>query len=220
MPLEILGKLEPSEIKVYEALDTMSIGRCSPIEVKEHVKTCIALSGCQVPSNDFFQFIVEFIIKNFKEFKLKELGVAFELYALGKLTVDKSISFSPKFVGDVMAAYKPIAVKVRNSIVAKKEEEPVREVTDDEIVDYCRTYWADSTSKDFRFLNVKAFEILWKRKEIRFDQERAEAIKSKVRAFYRNRIEKKEDEERLLNEDFIKEQCKKYSLMLYLNGEL
>ena len=220
MPLEILGKLEPSEIKVYEALDTMSIGRCSPIEVKEHVKTCIALSGCQVPSNDFFQFIVEFIIKNFKEFKLKELGVAFELYALGKLTVDKSISFSPKFVGDVMAAYKPIAVKVRNSIVAKKEEEPVREVTDDEIVDYCRTYWADSTSKDFRFLNVKAFEILWKRKEIRFDQVKAEAIKSKVRAFYRNRIEKKEDEERLLNEDFIKDQCKKYSLMLYLNGEL
>jgi len=198
----------------------MSIGRCSPIEVKEHVKTCIALSGCQVPSNDFFQFIVEFIIKNFKEFKLKELGVAFELYALGKLSVDKSISFTPKFVGDVMAAYKPIAVKVRNSIVAKEQEEPVREVTDDEIVDYCRTYWADSTSKDFRFLNTKAFEILWKRKEIRFDQERAEAIKSKVRAFYRNRIEKKEDEERLLNEDFIKEQCKKYSLMLYLNGEL
>lgn len=201
-------------------MQTMGIGRCSRIEVKEHLKTCLHFSGCAIPTPEEFDFMVNFIIDNYKRFCLKELGCAFEMYALNKLDVDKAIKFTPKFVGEVLSAYEKIAVKVRKSIVIEQPEEPVREVTDDEIVDYCRTYWADSTSKDFRFLNVKAFEILWKRKEIRFDQVKADAIKSKVRAFYRNRIEKKEDEERLLNEDFIKDQCKKYSLMLYLNGEL
>ncbi len=74
-------------------LTTMSVRRCSPIEVKEHLKTCIALSGCQIPSIDSFQFLCEFVIKNYGNFKLKELGVAFELYAIGKLSVDKAIMF-------------------------------------------------------------------------------------------------------------------------------
>ena len=45
-----ISKLEPDELKVASALETMIIGRCSPIEVKEHLKTCIALSGCQTPT--------------------------------------------------------------------------------------------------------------------------------------------------------------------------
>jgi len=91
----------------------MSVSRCSPIEVKEHLKTCIALSGCQTPTIELFQFLCEFVIKNYGNYKLKELGVAFELYAMGKLSVDKAIMFTPKFFGDVMAAYKPIALQVR-----------------------------------------------------------------------------------------------------------
>ena len=82
MHLEIYNKLEPDELKVAVALDTMSVGRCSPIEVKEHLKTCLHFSGCTIPTPEEFDFMVNFIIDNYKRFCLKELGCAFELYAL------------------------------------------------------------------------------------------------------------------------------------------
>ncbi len=141
MPLEIYNKLESDELKIAMALDTMSVGRCSPIEVKEHLKTCIILSGCQTPSIDSFQFLCEFVIKNYGNYKLKELGVAFELYAIGKLSVDKAIMFTPKFFGDVMAAYKPIALQVRQKTYVEPQPLEIPKINDDEIIEALYENW-------------------------------------------------------------------------------
>jgi hypothetical protein len=223
MHLEIYNKLEPDELKVYSALETMSVGRCSPIEVKEHLKTCIALSGCQTPTIELFQFLCEFVIKNYGNYKLKELGVAFELYAMGKLSVDKAITFNPKFFGDVMSAYKPIAVQVRNKSYIEPPALDIPKINDDEVIEALYKNWENSTKKDWKLLNIMAFDILWKRKDLNttnLSKEVAEKIKAKVIAYYKVNAKTDKELERLTDELFIKNECKRYSLYLYLQNQL
>lgn len=221
--LEGLAKLEPDELKVAEALETMSVGRCSPIEVKEHLKTCIALSGCQVPTIELFQFLCEFVIKNYGQFKLKELGVAFELYAMGKLSVDKAITFTPKFFGDVMAAYKPIAVQVRKKTYVEPKALEVPKLEDDEVIEALYQNWDKSAKRGWELLNTMAFDILWKRKELNkenLSQEKADQIKNKIIAHYKAQAKTPKDLEKLNNELFIKNECKRYTLYLFLQNKL
>jgi len=223
MHLEIYTKLEPDELKVYSALETMSVGRCSPIEVKEHLKTCIALSGCQTPTIELFQFLCEFVIKNYGNYKLKELGVAFELYAMGKLSVDKAIMFTPKFFGDVMAAYKPIALQVRQKTYIEPPALDIPKINDDEVIEALYKNWDKSTKKDWKLLNIMAFDILWKRKDLNttnLSKEVAEKIKAKVIAYYKVNAKTDMELERLTDELFIKNECKRYSLYLHLQNQL
>jgi len=223
MHLEIYNKLEPDELKVVVALDTMSVGRCSPIEVKEHLKTCIALSGCQTPTIELFQFLCEFVIKNYGNYKLKELGVAFELYAMGKLSVDKAITFNPKFFGDVMAAYKPIAIQVRNKSYIEPPALDIPKINDDEVIEALYKNWENSSKKDWKLLNIMAFDILWKRKDLNttnLSKEVAEKIKAKVIAHYKVNAKTDKELERLTDELFIKNECKRYSMYLHLQNQL
>jgi hypothetical protein len=221
--LEIYNKLEPDELKVVVALDTMSVGRCSPIEVKEHLKTCVALSGCQTPTIELFQFLCEFVIKNYGNYKLKELGVAFELYATGKLSVDKAITFNPKFFGDVMAAYKPIAVQVRQKSYIDPPPIDIPKIDDNEVIDALCQNWDKSAKKDWKLLNTMAFDILWKRKELNttnLSKEIAEKIKAKVIAYYKVNAKSDKELERLTDELFIRNECKRYTLYLYLQNQI
>jgi hypothetical protein len=221
--LEIYNKLEPQELKVYSALDTMSVGRCSPIEVKEHLKTCIALSGCQTPTIELFQFLCEFVIKNYGNYKLKELGVAFELYAMGKLSVDKAITFNPKFFGDVMSAYKTIAVQVRNKTHTEPPPVEIPKINDDEVIEALYQNWDKSAKKDWKLLNIMAFDILWKRKDLNttnLSKDVAEKIKAKIIAYYKVNAKTDKELERLTDELFIKNECKRYTLYLYLQNQL
>ena len=223
MPLEIYTKLEPDELKVAVALDTMSIGRCSPIEVKEHLKTCIALSGCQTPTIELFHFLCEFVLKNYCNYKLKELGVAFELYAMGKLSVDKAITFNPKFFGDVMAAYKPIAVQVRQKSYTEPQPVDIPKINDDEVIEALYQNWDKSVKKDWKLLNTMAFDILWKRKDLNttnLSKDIAEKIKAKVIAYYKVNAKTEKELERLMDETLIRNECKRYSLYLYLQNQL
>lgn len=220
MPLEIYTKLDKDELKVVSALETMGISRCSPIEVKEHLKTCIALSGCQVPTIELFQFLCDFVIKNYGQFKLKELGVAFELYAMGKLSVDKAITFTPKFFGDVMSAYKPIAIQVRQKTEPKEVEQKIEYKINEEEAIKDEIEWWSKGGKDWRIINYNVFDYLWKRKMIHISKEKAEHIKSKVSAYYSTRVETEKDKDNLKDDVFMRIACKRYSLMLYFNKQL
>lgn len=221
-PYEIF-KLEPDELKVASALETMGISRCSPIEVKEHLKTCIALSGCQTPTIELFHFLCEFVIKNYGQFKLKELGVAFELYAMGKLSVEKAITFTPKFFGDVMAAYKPIAVQVRQKTYVEPPPVEVPKIEDDEIIEALYHNWEKSAKRGWELLNTMAFDVLWKRKVLNKENlgpDKADGIKKKIIAHYKAIAKHPRDLEKLNNEIFIKNECKRYTLYLFLNNQL
>ena len=212
-----LKTFDKDEMKVYEALDSMGIGKCSRIEVKEHLKTCLALSGTQIPTQEIFEFCVSFVIETYPQYKLKELGVAFKLYAENKLSVENHITFTPKLIGEVMSAYKKIAVQVRQKVEPKVETTVSKYIIDEEqaIKDEIE-WWKKSKRKDFQLINHQIFDYLWKRKLIKLTKEEADEIKSKVRIAILGQATK--PKEVLISDDAMKTLAKKYSLMLYFNS--
>jgi len=217
--LPVLNTLNQSEIKIYDALQTMHISKCSSIEVAEHLKTCIQLSGAVPPTSPEFQFLVDFVLKNYGIFKLKELGAAFELYVLGRLDVDRNYgSFSPKFFGDVMAEYKKIAVQVRQKTQINEINETPMQIDEEQAIKDEQDYWNKSEQKNWRFLNHQVFDYLWKRKQIKISKEQADTIKAKVRAVFLAQSKKPDD--MLIDEETMRQQCKKYSLMMHFNNQL
>ena len=212
-----LSNLDNDELKVFKALESMSIKQCSRIEVVEHLKTCLALSGTQMPTNEIFQLCVSFVIESFGQYKLKELATAFKMFAEDKFSIDKHINFSPKLIGEVMNAYKKIAVQVRNKIEVNEINETPMEIDEEQVMKDEAEYWKTS-KKDWRFLNYQCFDYLWKRKLIKISPEKADLIKARVNAY--NLAQAKKPVDILSDKETIRQQCKKYSLKLYYDNEL
>jgi hypothetical protein len=220
-PLEIVSKMDNTELMIYNSFNSTGINRCSMIEVKETLKYCLQLSGSQTPTLDDFNFIVDFVIENYGNYKIDELKTAFKLLATDKLNVEKHIIFNPRLIGEVMSAYKRLAVQVRQKSVPKEKEEPVvQKIDEQQVVNDEVEWWNKTQNKDWRLLNYQVFDILWRSKKITLDKEKAEAIKSKVKAFYKTRVKNDKDAELIEEDTFIKQNCKKYTLGLYLNNEL
>jgi hypothetical protein len=205
------------ELKVVKALESMGINRCSRIEVMEHLKTCIALSGMQVPTTQIFNLCVSFTIESFGQYKLKELGTAFKMFAEDKFSIDKHINFSPKLIGEVMNAYKKIAIQVRNKIEPEEPKQLEMKIDEEQVMKEEAEYWKTS-KKDWRFLNYQCFDYLWKRKLIKITPEKADFIKARINAY--NLAQSKKPEDILVDDETIRQQCKKYSLKLYYDNEL
>jgi hypothetical protein len=196
----------------------MSISKCSKIEVKEVLKTCLQLSGTQSPAMEDFDFIVDFVLDNYGIFKLKELKTAFEMLAADKLSVEKHIIFNPKLIGEVMSAYKKIAVQVRQKTQINEINETPMQIDEEQAIKDEQDYWNKSEQKNWRFLNHQVFDYLWKRKQIKISKEQADTIKAKVRAVMLAKAKKPND--LLISDEILKQLCKKYALSLYLNHEL
>jgi len=196
----------------------MSIAKCSRIEVKEVLKTCLQLSGTQAPAMGDFDFIVDFVMDNYGIFKLKELKTAFEMMAADKLSVEKHIIFNPKLIGEVMSAYKKIAVQVRQKTQINEINETPMQIDEEQAIKDEQDYWNKSEQKNWRFLNHQVFDYLWKRKQIKISKEQADTIKAKVRAVFLAQSKKPDD--MLIDEETMRQQCKKYSLMMHFNNQL
>jgi hypothetical protein len=213
--------MDNTELMIYKSFNSMGINRCSLIEVKETLKYCLQLSGSQTPTLEDFNFIVDFVIENYGNFKLDELKTAFKLLATDKLSVEKHIIFNPRLIGEVMSAYKRLAVQVRQKSVPKVNEEPVvQKIDEQQLINDELGWWKITKNKDWRLLNYQVFDILWRNKKITLTKEKADAIKSKVKAYYKTRVKTDKDSEMIEDDVFIKNNCKKYTLALYLNNEL
>lgn len=200
----------------------MAIGQCSRIEVKEVLKTCLQLSGSQTPPIQDFDFIVDFVIENYGHFKLQELKTAFNLLATEKIHTEKHIVFNPKQVGEVMAAYKKIATEVRKLIPEQPRTTTVYQVDEEQSILEEQTWWAKSTRKDWRMLNHQVYDYLWKRKILNKENVYpiAESIKHKVTNYLRNKADNDTQLAALKDDQFIRTQCKKYTLALYFDNKL
>jgi len=216
---ETVSKLtDKYEVKIYEAINSMSISKCSKIEVKEVLKTCLQLSGTQTPAMDDFDFIVDFVMDNYGIFKLKELKTAFEMLAADKLSVEKHIIFNPKLIGEVMSAYKKIAVQVRQKTQINEIKETSMQINEEQAIKDEKEWWDKSEQKNWKFLNHQVFDYLWKRKQIKISKEQGDMIKAKVRAVFL--ADSKRPQDMLIDEETMRQQCKKYSLMMHFNNQL
>jgi hypothetical protein len=216
---ETVSKLtDKYEVKIYDAINSMSISKCSKIEVKEVLKTCLQLSGTQTPAMDDFDFIVDFVMDNYGIFKLKELKTAFEMLAADKLSVEKHIIFNPKLIGEVMSAYKKIAVQVRQKTQINEIKETPMQINEEQAIKDEKEWWDKSEQKNWKFINHQVFDYLWKRGQIKISKEQGENIKAKVRAVFLAQSKKPDD--MLIDEETMTQQCKKYSLMMHYNNQL
>lgn len=216
---EIAYKLiDKYEVKIYEAINSMSISKCSKIEVKEVLKTCLQLSGTQTPAMEDFDFIVDFVMDNYGIFKLKELKTAFEMLAADKLSVEKHIIFNPKLIGEVMSAYKKIAVQVRQKTQINEINETPMQINEEQAIKDEKEWWDKSEQKNWKFLNHQVFDYMWKRKMIKISKEQGDMIKAKVRAVFL--ADSKRPQDMLIDEETMRQQCKKYSLMMHFNNQL
>lgn len=196
----------------------MSISKCSKIEVKEVLKTCLQLSGTQSPAMEDFDFIVDFVMDNYGIFKLKELKTAFEMLAADKLSVEKHIIFNPKLIGEVMSAYKKIAVQVRQKTQINEINETPMQINEEQAIKDEKEWWDKSEQKNWKFLNHQVFDYMWKRKQIKISKEQGDMIKAKVRAVFL--ADSKRPQDMLIDEETMTQQCKKYSLMMHFNNQL
>lgn len=196
----------------------MSISKCSKIEVKEVLKTCLQLSGTQSPAMEDFDFIVDFVLDNYGIFKLKELKTAFEMLAADKLSVEKHIIFNPKLIGEVMSAYKKIAIQVRQKTQINEINETPMQINEEQAIKDEKEWWDKSEQKNWKFLNHQVFDYLWKRGQIKISKEQGETIKAKVRAVFLAQSKKPND--MLIDKETMTQQCKKYSLMMHFNNQL
>ncbi len=93
----------------------------------------------------------------------------------------------------------------------------------DEIIEALYENWNKSAKRGWELLNTMAFDVLWKRKELNKDnlsQEKADQIKKKIISHYKVTAKTPKDLEKLNNEIFIKNECKRYTLYLFLQNKL
>ena len=126
------------------------------------------------------------------------------MFAEDKFSIDKHINFSPKLIGEVMNAYKKIAVQVRNKIEPAEPKQIEMQIDEEQVMKDEAEYWKTS-KKDWRFLNYQCFDYLWKRKLIKISPEKADLIKARVNAYNMSLVKKPSDLK--VDEETFRQQC-------------
>ena len=124
-----------------------------------------------------------------------------------------------------MNAYKTKANQVRKNIPPPPEE-PVKQLTDKEIIDFTIKDWLNGKREDFnRVFNAdKVFKILLKQGVLKFTQEQILETIKVVREDNLYRLNKmhpldaKKFSQDIKREDFIELQCKKLALVKYFES--
>jgi hypothetical protein len=79
-------------------------------------------------------------------------------------------------------------------------------------------WWNKSEQKNWKFINHQVFDYMWKRGKIKISKDQGELIKAKVRAVFLAQSKKPDD--MLIDELTMRQQCKKYTLMMHFNNQL
>jgi hypothetical protein len=155
------------------------------------------------------------------------MRIAFKMAVQGKFdcNIEHYEKFSPKYISGIMNAYKTKANQVRKNIPPPPEE-PVKQLTDQEIVDFTIKDWLNGKREDFnRVFNAdKVFKILLKQGILKFTQEQILETIKVVREDNLYRLNKmhpldaKKFSQDIKREDFIELQCKKLALVKYFES--
>ena len=215
--------------EIAEAFKGQKLNLLSPVTLKEnlaYIFTLLAIT--RYPEKEEYMVIEDFIRSSYPLYTIQEFVIAFKMAVQGKLdcSTEHYEKFSPKFIGQVMAAYTKKAVEVRKMIKPITQELEVPKLTDDEIVSFTQKEWLESSRIDFnRVFNAdKVFGILLKQGKLKFQEhEMLEIIKivrednlQKMNKLYG--IEAKNFRQSIKDNDFVDTQCKKLALVKYFEG--
>ncbi len=172
--------------------------------------------------------IEDFIRTSYPLFTVQEFRIAFKMAVQGKLdcTTEHYEKFSPKFIGQVMAAYTKKAIDVRKMIKPILSEIEPPKLTDEDIVSFTQKEWLETPKNDFNkvFNADKVFAILLKQGKLKFQPSEMLQIINLVREDNLLKLNKlygqdaKEFSKKLKDDNFIDTQCKKLALAKYFEN--
>ena len=222
------GLISSEDIPIIEAFTGDKLNLISPVTLRENLAYIFTLIGLtRLPDVTELEVIEDYIRTTYPYFTIQEMRIAFKMAVQGKFdcNIEHYEKFSPKYISGIMNAYKSKANQVRKNIPPPPEQ-PVKELTDDEIVEFTKSEWLSGKREDFnRVFNAdKVFMILLKQKKLSFTQDQILETIKVVREdnLYRlNRMHPKDAKEymkQIKNEDFIESQCKKLALVKYFEN--
>ena len=222
------GLISSEDIPIIEAFTGDKLNLISPVTLRENLAYIFTLIGLtRLPDVTELEVIEDYIRTTYPFFTIQEMRIAFKMAVQGKFecNIEHYEKFSPKYISGIMNAYKSKANQVRKNIPPPPEQ-PVKELTEDEIVEFTKSEWLSGKREDFnRVFNAdKVFMILLKQKKLSFTQDQILETIKVVREdnLYRlNRMHPKDAKEymkQIKNEDFIESQCKKLALVKYFEN--
>ena len=221
------GSIADNEIA--EAFKGNKLNLVSPITLKENLAYIFTLLGfTKYPDKEEMMIIEDFIRTSYPLYTIEEFRIAFKMAVQGKLdcSTEHYEKFSPKFIGQIMAAYTKKAVEVRKMIKPIINEIEPPKLSDDDIVSFTQKEWLESTRNDFNkvFNADKVFAILLKQGKLKFEPSEMLHIINMVREDNLLKLNKlygqdaKEFSKRIKDDDFIDTQCKKLALVKYFEN--
>lgn len=181
----------------------------------------------RLPDDMELGIIEDYIRTTYPHFTINEFRIAFKMAVQGRFdcNTDHYEKFSPKYISQIMNAYKAKANEVRKNLPPPPEV-PVPKLTDEQIVEFTKNEWLNGKREDFnRIFNAdKVFSILLKQGKLKISAEEIESIIGMVRQDNQQRLGKmhildaKNFSKNLKNEDFIDLQCKKLALVKYFEN--
>ena len=222
------GLISSEDLPIIEAFTGDKLNLISPVTLRENLAYIFTLIGLtRLPDVTELEVIEDYIRTTYPYFTIQEMRIAFKMAVQGKFdcNIEHYEKFSPKYISGIMNAYKSKANQVRKNIPPPPEQ-PVKELTEDEIVEFTKSEWLSGKREDFnRVFNAdKVFMILLKQKKLSFTQDQILETIKVVREdnLYRlNRMHPKDAKEymkQIKNEDFIESQCKKLALVKYFEN--
>ena len=200
----------------------------SPVILRENLAYIFTLIGLtRLPDKMELEVIEDYIRTTYPYFTVQEMRIAFKMAVQGRFecNTDHYEKFSPKYISQIMNAYKAKANEIRKNLPPPPEP-PAKQLTDEEIVEFTKNDWLTGKRQDFnRVFNAdKVFSILLRQGKLKFTPEQILETIKVVREdnLYRlnrlNPLEAKEFTKMVKNEDFIESQCKKLALVKYFEN--
>ena len=214
---------------IAEAFKGSKLNLVSPVTLKENLAYIFTLLGfTKYPDTQEMIVIEDFIRTSYPFFTVEEFRLAFKMAVQGKLdcSTEHYEKFSPKFIGQVMAAYTKKALEVRKMIKPIVNEIEPPKLSDDDIVSFTKKEWLNSPRNDFNkvFNANKVFGILLKKGKLKFQEHEMLEIIRIVREDNLQKMNKlygldaKNFRESIKDNDFVDTQCKKLALVKYFEG--
>jgi hypothetical protein len=225
-----IGSIVDTDKQIEESFEGEKLLTIDVSTLKSTLAYIFQLIGLtKLPEKEEFLVIEDFIRSTYPNFTINEFRLAFKLAVQRKLDCDIEHyeKFSPKYISQIMIAYKGKAVEVRKYMSYRpKNEIEIPQLTDNEIVKYSKDAWLNSDRDDFNkvFNADKVFRILYSQGKIKLSNTFIDETIKIVRADNAVRISKmnifdaKEFAMRCKDDFFIEQQCKKLALVKYFEN--
>lgn len=225
MPLKV-GFLTQTDNEIAKCFEGEKIINISQKQLKQNLAYIFQLIGLtRLPEAEEFMVIEDYIRTSYPFYSINEFVNAFKLGVQGKLecNIEHYERFSPKYISQILNAYKQKANEIRKMMPKKEDEKPIPVLTDDEIVQFTIDEWNNSDKSDFNkvFNSQKVFNILFNQGKLKFNDKAINDTIQMVKADNQERlnkmtfIEQREFRKKISNPDFLDQQCKKLAIVIY-----